>query len=624
MNFFERQEDARRRTLRLRVAFALTVLAVVLALDAIAMSVLGVRVARFPAWAAHHVAAALGLTVLVLLPIATSVWRKSRELAEGGIAVARTVGALPVTREIDGGARLLNVLEEMALAARIESPAAFVIPGVAGINAFAAGRSHEDAVVVLTQGALAALDRDELQALVAHEFSHLLNGDMALNLRLVAWLHGLSGVARAGKRIVRKEDGETRLTLLALGTSVWLAGLLGHFAGRVLQASVSRRREELADASAVQFTRNPEALKRVLVKIAAGADASTVPGADSAQFAHMFFASIAAPPGGWFAGFSAALFATHPTIADRLRALDPAFDARALPRLVRAAKAAVPASPAQLPLDPVLAMPARSAVTGGEAAAPGLQALAAAARQDAALPGLLLGAMLGAGATRARHLAAIRRAFGEPTARLAERTAGALDAGPARARLLALVPVVERASRLPEEPRRRLARAVATLARDHSDPSLVQVCVAALVEARTASPRPAETLPLADALPTLAVLVAELARLGHPDDARRPRALAAGLRVLAPQHPPAAPTAVAWPADLRRALALLPTLHVAARRPVAEALVATAVADGRLASAEADLVRTACLLMEVPVPAELHGAALREPEPRRAAAAGAA
>jgi Zn-dependent protease with chaperone function len=243
-------------------------------------------------------ASVIALAVPVMLAIAFVSWRRWRELREGGATVARALGGVRLaTQESDPGRRrLVNVVEEMALAARIPAPQVFVLPGERGINAFAAGHTPEDAAVGITAGALECLDRDELQAVIGHEFSHILNGDMALNTRLVAWLYGLMAVNGFARNLMQRGRKARSLRLIMFGAAMWLVGSAGLLAGRLLQAAVSRRREHLADASAVQFTRNPEALKSAFLAMAATASGSRIESSAAPELAHLFFASARAVP----------------------------------------------------------------------------------------------------------------------------------------------------------------------------------------------------------------------------------------------------------------------------------------------------------------------------------------
>ncbi len=236
--------------------------------------------------------------------------------------MARALGGVQVNAN-DGDLkrqRLVNIVEEMAIAARIRKPQVFVLPDEPGINAFAAGHSPDEAAVAVTQGALDALDRDQLQAVIGHEFSHILNGDMKINMRLTAWIFGLCVITDLARRFMHKRGGgkgAARIKLIAFG--VFIAGSAGMFAGRLLQAAVSRRREHLADASAVQFTRNPQALQGAFIVMAANAPGTRLEHEHSVGVAHMFFAGSRPA---WMSKFGSSWFATHPPLEERVRALD--------------------------------------------------------------------------------------------------------------------------------------------------------------------------------------------------------------------------------------------------------------------------------------------------------------
>ena len=344
-DFFIRQEAARRQTAWLRVAFFAAVALVVSAITLIVIAAIGgqpfalIRQAPllFPI-----------IATVVLVPILTAAWRKRRELRQGGSVVAESLGGLLITAD-DRNPRhrqLRNIVEEMALASGITLPSIYVLADEDGINALAAGHDANDAAVIVTAGALQSFNREELQAVIAHEFSHILNGDMALNMRFCAWLAGLTAITEKARRM--SSDGGVRnimrrLRLLPFTVSAWAVGSLGELTGRALQAAVSRRREHLADASAVQFTRNPEALKSAF-HVMAGADSGTEMQSEQTRgFAHMFFASAHAPR----IPLTRRLFATHPPINERLRLLQPGLTdhqiramAREAARRLRSAEAA--------------------------------------------------------------------------------------------------------------------------------------------------------------------------------------------------------------------------------------------------------------------------------------------
>src|SRR5690606_28971990 len=247
---------------------------------------------------------------------------------QGGSVVAGLLGGLPVNPATDDPdeRRLVNVVEEMAIASGVPVPAIYVLPGEESINAFAAGYGVHDAAVAVTRGALKHLTRDELQGVIAHEFSHILNGDMRLNIRLIGLLHGLLLLALIGRVLLRsggrsrgrrkEKGGSVQVALIGLG--LVLLGYIGVFFGKLIKAAASRQREYLADAAAVQFTRNPEGIAGALKKIGALGAGSRIVHPRAEELSHLYFAS------GLRSSF-AGLFATHPPLVERIRRIDPSF-----------------------------------------------------------------------------------------------------------------------------------------------------------------------------------------------------------------------------------------------------------------------------------------------------------
>ncbi|WP_148667825.1 M48 family metallopeptidase, partial [Mizugakiibacter sediminis] len=341
MDFFAEQERARRASRRLVALFALAVLAIVVAVDAVLAGLFGIgrHAGRVDPLALG------GISLLVIAVIAlASAWRIA-SLAGGGAAVARGLGATPVPADTTDFTwkRLRNVVEEVAIASGVPVPELYVLEDEAGINAFAAGYTSADAAVCVTRGALDKLTRDELQGVIAHEFSHVLNGDMRLNVRLIGLLFGILVLGIVGRRILGasgRSRGRGTAPLVAFGLAILLIGYVGFFFGRLIQAAVSRSRECLADASAVQFTRQTHGIAGALKKIAALAEGSLLASAQREEVAHMLF--------GDGVGLSA-LFATHPPLLARIRALEPGFSEIELKRIARAwqqpLRAADPDSP---------------------------------------------------------------------------------------------------------------------------------------------------------------------------------------------------------------------------------------------------------------------------------------
>jgi len=342
MDFFEAQARAKRRTNRLVVLFALAVLGTITA--SYLAAVLIVRTAggshrhsyydepSGPLYWDPTIFAGVAVATLAVVGLA-SLYKWS-QLRQGGSAIAELVGG----RRIDPHTtnlherRLLNVVEEMAIASGTPVPAVYVLDEEPAINAFAAGLTTSDAVVAVTRGTLEKLTRDELQGVIGHEFSHILNGDMRLNVKLAAIVFGilviglvgrgiLSGLGRGRVRSGGDKKGGGLAVILAIGVALLLIGYVGYFFGRLIQAAVSRQREFLADASAVQFTRNPAGLSGALKKIGGYALGSTLTDQHASEIGHFFFAQ-------GFTSFFGGLWATHPPLDERLRAIDPRWDGK--------------------------------------------------------------------------------------------------------------------------------------------------------------------------------------------------------------------------------------------------------------------------------------------------------
>jgi Zn-dependent protease with chaperone function len=267
---------------------------------------------------------------------------KTLQLRGGGEAVASMLGGRPLADDPQDakGQQLRNVVDEMAIAAGLPAPGVWVMEDEPGINAFAAGRTPGDAVIGVTRGCLEKLDRDELQGVIAHEFAHILHGDMRLNVKLIGALAGILGIGMIGMVVLRSlaftggssysrsrkgDDGRAALVILLFGVALTAIGYIGALCGRLIQSGISRQREYLADAAAAQFTRNPEGLANALKKIAGFSLGGTVQNHHAGETAHLFFAEGFDSPLLHFAGN---WFGTHPPIEERIKRLDPSFDGR--------------------------------------------------------------------------------------------------------------------------------------------------------------------------------------------------------------------------------------------------------------------------------------------------------
>ncbi len=336
MDFFEAQDRARRRSKRLVFLFALAVLGTIAVSYLAALLILGYLDGRGGSpslWDPKLFFAVAGGTVAVVGCASLFKWSQMRQ---GGAAVAEMVGGRqvdPKTRDLRER-RLLNVVEEMAIASGIPMPAVFILEEEPGLNAFAAGLTTADAAVAVTRGTLDKMTRDELQGVIAHEFSHILNGDMRLNVRITAIVFGILVIGLVGRGILRsigrgrlrssgggKNKGGGIALVLAIGLAMLIIGYIGYFFGRMIQAAVSRQREFLADASAVQFTRNPLGIGGALKKIGGYALGGTMVNNHAGEIGHFFIAQA-------FKSNFGGLWATHPPLDERIKAVEPSWDGK--------------------------------------------------------------------------------------------------------------------------------------------------------------------------------------------------------------------------------------------------------------------------------------------------------
>lgn len=337
MDFFEHQDQARRKTFWLVIAYVMAVAIIVVFVYAITGAAYycteeGRKYLGKRFWDPQLFVWTTGFTLVTIL--IGNIY-KSAQLAGGGSSVALMLGGRLLS---PGDCRtnermVLNVVEEMSIASGIPVPPVYLLDEEAGINAFAAGDRPNNAVIGVSQGAIQYLSRDELQGVIAHEFSHILNGDMRLNVRLISTLHGILLLAYIGDALVRivsnrnlyvsdrerDRDNRFELAVFLLGVALQMIGFVGVFFGSLIKSAVCKQREFLADASAVQFTRNPDGISGALKKIGGLAHGSRLKSARASQVSHMFFSS----------GVDASminLFATHPPLEERIRRIDPNWD----------------------------------------------------------------------------------------------------------------------------------------------------------------------------------------------------------------------------------------------------------------------------------------------------------
>ncbi len=333
MDFFHHQDTARQRTGLLVMLFTLAVLAITGLVSVISIGIYFYFTGE-PFTTQSIISYCLLSFVGVLTVVSISSFIRLSELnANGGRGVAESIGGKLISTDTSNAKhrQLLNVVEEMSIASGIPVPPIYVMAEEHGINAFAAGMSIDDAVIGVTQGALDAFSRDELQGVIAHEFSHILNGDMRLNTRLIGALFGITCIAHFGHLILdnsnstrhvsrNSSDSNKGFAVIILIAIVCLVlGWLGTLFGNMIKAAISRQREFLADASAVQFTRNDQGIAGALKKIGSNVQGSTLNTKASDEMSHMMFGQSK------LSGFSG-LFATHPPLDERIRRIEPNWD----------------------------------------------------------------------------------------------------------------------------------------------------------------------------------------------------------------------------------------------------------------------------------------------------------
>ena len=333
MNFFDHQDTARQRTGLLVFLFSLAVVTITGLVSVLSIGIYyGVTGEHFDQETALTYVLLCFAGVLLVVAISSMV-RLSALTSNGGRGVAESIGGkLISSNTLDAKHRqLLNVVEEMAIASGIPVPPVYVMQEERGINAFAAGMSIDDAVIGVTQGALDSFTRDELQGVIAHEFSHILNGDMRLNTRLIGVLFGITCIAHFGHLVLDNTHHTSRVSrsssdsdkgfavIMLIAIICLVLGWIGTLFGSMIKAAISRQREFLADASAVQFTRNDQGIAGALKKIGSHMAGSSLNTKASDEMSHMMFGQSK------LSGFSG-LFATHPPLEERIRRIEPGWD----------------------------------------------------------------------------------------------------------------------------------------------------------------------------------------------------------------------------------------------------------------------------------------------------------
>lgn len=627
MDFFAHQDQAQRKTSQLLALYALAVAAIIAAVYAVFSVVL--HQALY--WDAELAGMAAGGTLLVVV---TGTLVKTSQLSQGGRAVAEALGGQRIdTAGADPGARqLLNIVEEMAIASGIPVPPVYILEDETGINAFAAGYATGDAVVAVTRGALQQLTRDELQGVVAHEFSHILTGDMRLNVRLIGVLHGILAIALVGYAAMRLapylgggnqrsregKDGNAGLAIMfamfAIGLALIAIGYIGVLFSNLIKSAVSRQREFRADAGAVQFTRNPAGLGGALLRIAGYKARGQISHYGATQASHMFFVN-------GLSSFAANLFATHPPLQQRIQRILPDFDGNHAQLAAAVTSGRLPAAPAAAgiaalnassrTIAPLVGAPHSEDVANAARILAGLPlVLAAAAREPFGACALLYSLLLDADpAVRAKQLSVVGSATTAALAAEVARLSALLDGVGAHARL-PLAAMSMPALRVLSPPQYQNLRAtVRTLAATDARLSVFEFALQHLLlrhldRAHDKQPRPAKPMATLAALQApLANVLLVLAAAGEPDAERAHAAFTTAMHRLLPNaqitaSTPAQPALSELDAALDQLAAATPLL----KRSIVAACIECAATDGKMAVPEYELLRAITDSLDCPLP----------------------
>ena len=630
MDFFAEQARVRESTRVLVMLFIAAVLAIVVAVDLLVAVVAG------PWVRLSHASILTISTIAVLGLIAGCAAYRISSLSAGGKAVAEDVGAEPVPPDTQDPTlrQLRNVIEEVAIASGTPVPDIYLLPDEPGINAFAAGYSPSDAAITVTQGCLDHLTRDELQGVIAHEFSHVLNGDMRLNIRLMGLLYGIMALSIIGRQMTwsrgntgiwDSEDDRNRLSAwFLIGIALMVIGSIGHFFGRLIQAAVARSRETLADACAVQFTRQASGIAGALKKIAVLAEGSRLQTANRHEIAHMMLGDV---------DHFSAWFATHPPLLDRIRLLEPYFREQELAKLKPRVQAAAEKSekkqgPAQRELPPLEwpGGPVVGAAVVAAQSAPVPQAvqsgavalretfvrLKEAVRQpESALAMMLALAISKQPELRAKQARLVANAFGDDVQAAVSERAAEVQALPATSHMPLLSLAFPALKQLTPGRQQTLLQTLDALVSIDPQVGLDDYCLVRLLRMHlleACKPRSAPVdgqKKLPACRDSVALVCAVVATHGANDDAAARRAW---LLAMNQAFPGAAATwqtlPLDWQSPFDRALDDLDGLMPAAKEIVIQSLLSAIRADSVVTPAEAELLRVICASLHCPVPAQ--------------------
>ena len=621
MDFFQAQDNARRNSRLLVFWFLLAVIGIIAAVYLVLAFGTGfMRAEGLPQptpqslWQPElFMITVAGVGGLILLGSLFKIWSLSRN---GGAKIAEQLGGRLVSRSTTDPLerRLINIVDEMAIAAGIAAPPVYVLDAEQSINAFAAGARISEAVVAVTRGSLEKLSRDELQGVIAHEFSHILNGDMRLNLRLVGLLHGILLLTLAGRVMMRSARGGSSRSagpLIIGGLAMVLVGYIGVLCGKIIKAGVSRQREYLADAAAVQFTRNPSGIAGALKKI--GGFGSSIDHPKAEEASHMFFGSSIS---------MASLLATHPPLNKRIKRIDPSADLTQLDTASVATHAELSAgigdeygqvsglsstatySPSAFVESIGDPQPAHVAL--GHAVLERLPAQAVdAAHQSSGARALVFALLLSPQEKfRPAQLDAIGKRFGMTLREQAEEQAQWLSTVDPALRLPLLDIALPTLGELCPDAKQQLIETADQLIKADGRTSLFEYTLRRLLrDTLTPERKDTRSVSLRTLHADTSALLSLLAHAGEEDADRAALAFDAAVGV-APMDGP-------WEFDRRRRFSAremdrildhLAATHIGFRRKLVEAAATAVMHDGTVKPTEAELLRAICQALDCPVP----------------------
>jgi Zn-dependent protease with chaperone function len=651
MNFFAQQERARSHTKRMLILFVLAVACIVAAIDIVLFIAFGATDKHHTANMSAVAPRVMFLTSLgVIAFIGVCSLYKMGTLRSGGAAVAEQLGAMRVepTSPDFAHKRLRNVVEEMAIASGVPVPEIYILEDEPAINAFAAGYTPADAAVTVTRGAMDKLTRDELQGVIAHEFSHVLNGDMRLNIRLMGVLFGILVIGIAGRKML-ENTGRSRDSggYVAFGIAILAIGYIGVFFGRLIKASISRQREYLADASAVQFTRQPLGIGGALKKIGALVEGSKLQSSEKEEVAHMLF--------GDGVGYSD-LFATHPPLELRIKAIDPTFNPKEFtqiaaawtspvqsgggddpnesiagfapagpmptPRAAKTTGGPLPGAATQLKLDATQITQRGTVLTQDDIANASAirtsipERLRVAAHMPTGAMQLIFALTLDNDADhRAKQLALVEKYFDASMRSGSEE----LCSGMTELHPLQRLPLAQLAfpqlRRLPRPQLQTFLIVLNQLALIDGKGAIEDYCLGKLIGVQVvdaldpSKARPSGTQKLPALAAELTDVFAIVAEYGSDNEADAERAYLLGMHEVLPDAIPAYAERKEWALALDRALPKLDQLLPAGKELLVRGLTQAISADGVVTVVEAELLRAICAALHCPLPPQMDQAA---------------